>query len=219
MHGCGGLDAVATKWATMWTRALAAWGIGTLTLDSFTTRGVKATCGPPDAHWSRRRVDDAYSALEFLAARRDLKADKVYMMGRSNGGRAVLNALQVDYRTIRTRFFAGGISLYPSCVFRKNDSFYAPLLLLIASLDDANLPANTVEACIAAHTRQPDHGRPGKSCGHTRCLSWFLKVGGGRLSGCSTTGGWAGQCRCGAHGDAKRPKLREFLARHGAGGS
>jgi len=81
MHGCGGLDAVATKWATMWTRALAAWGIGTLTLDSFTTRGVKATCGPPDAHWSRRRVDDAYSALEFLAARRDVKADKVYMMG------------------------------------------------------------------------------------------------------------------------------------------
>ncbi len=138
MHGCGGFDAIARRWTRIWAEYLQTYNVGSLILDSFTTRGVKSTCGSPDAHWSRRRVDDAYSALDFLVARANVNANQVYIMGRSNGGRAVLNALQIEYRAMRKNLFAGGISLYPHCAARKDDSFYAPLLILIAELDDAN---------------------------------------------------------------------------------
>jgi len=155
MHGCGGMDAIAHKWASQWTAYLTALNIGTLVLDSFTTRGVRLTCGSPDAYWSRRRVDDAYSALDLLVARSEIKSNHIYVMGRSNGGRAVLNILQSDYRSMRTNMFAGGVSLYGHCEARREANFYSPLLLLTAEQDDAN-PAVFCRQ-LADHKRAADH--------------------------------------------------------------
>ncbi len=207
MHGCGGLDVTARKWADIWTKHLAKSRIGTLVLDSFSTRGVKSTCGAPDAHWSRRRVDDAYSALDWLTARPDVRTDQVFVMGRSNGGRAVLNALQSIYSTMRKNRFAGGLSLYPHCLARKDDYFYAPILLLAAELDDANpsalcrelgdkkRPANHPELTVKIYP-QVRHGFDDGSP-HRTFNGW-------RLGGDPT-----------AAADA-RLQASEFLARRGA---
>jgi dienelactone hydrolase len=129
--------------------------VGALVLDSFMTRGVKLVCGAPDAHWSRRRVDDAYSGLDFLSKLPTVRKDQIHVLGRSNGGRTVLNIVQELYRPMRTDLFAGAISLYPNCIARKNDNFYAPMLVFIAELDDANPPQHCRD--LQAKQRPPHH--------------------------------------------------------------
>jgi dienelactone hydrolase len=155
MHGCGGMDAIARQWATSWSRFLNSMKFGALILDSFTTRNVKASCGEGDAPWSRRRVDDAYSALDFLSNLPTVRRNEIYVMGRSNGGRTALNAVHDLYRPMRINLFAGAISLYPSCIARKNDNFYAKLLIFVAGLDDANPPQHCRD--LRAKPRPSDH--------------------------------------------------------------
>jgi dienelactone hydrolase len=207
MHGCGGLDATARKWADIWTAHLAKGQIGTLTVDSFSTRGVKSTCGSPDAHWARRRVDDAYSALDWLVTRPDVRPDQIFVMGRSNGGRAVLNALQSIYRSMRKTLFAGGISLYPYCADRKGDHFYAPLLLLAAELDDANPSVLCRE--LGDTKRPPNHPE--------LLVKIYPKVLHGFDDGspARTFNGWRLGGDAAAAADA-RLQVSEFLARRGA---
>src|SRR5262245_53110981 len=123
MHGCGGMDATARNWAGIWSRFFNSLNIGTLTLDSFTTRAVKMTCGSPDAHWSRRRADDAYSGLDFLSKLTAVRKDQIYVLGRSNGGRTALNIVQDLYRSMRTDFFAGVISLIPTALLARTTIF------------------------------------------------------------------------------------------------
>ena len=155
MHGCGGMDKVATQWAETYTDFLNDAGVGTVVLDSFATRNVKSNCGPPDGHWARRRVEDAYSTLEYVASTGYADISRVYVAGRSNGGRAVVKIMEKSMARHHKHKFAAGFALVPNCATKKNDDFYAPMIAFIAGDDDANPASHCIE--MGQKKRAADH--------------------------------------------------------------
>jgi dienelactone hydrolase len=157
MHGCGGMDSVATRWVETYSEFLGQEGVGAIALDSFTTRKVKDVCGKPtEGNWARRRSQDAYSALEFLATTGYADMSRVYLVGRSNGGSAVLMAIEKIMSVHHPYKFAAGFSLVPACRAKVTAEFYAPLAVFIAGDDDANDPA----FCIKMGETKRKDGHP-----------------------------------------------------------
>jgi hypothetical protein len=69
LHGCSGMNPTLKKWAHEYGGKFVGAGYGVLILDSFGPRGVvgNGICDDPSQlQWARRRVDDAYSALDWL---------------------------------------------------------------------------------------------------------------------------------------------------------
>jgi dienelactone hydrolase len=99
MHGCSGLINPRTgRFFALyqpWVRALNADGYVALVVDSAGSRGLGQTCSPPQAAGAmwRARPSDAYAALAYLAAQPSVRADRVALMGWSQGGGATLIAL------------------------------------------------------------------------------------------------------------------------------
>jgi dienelactone hydrolase len=152
LHGCAGLDKNTRKWADEYVKFLNDRGVGALVLDSFGPRLVAESCGAKgDAHWARRRSEDAYSALDWLVANGHAKTEAVYLIGRSNGGRATLMAMESIVGRDHANHFAAGIAMVPSCEGKAEAKFYAPLIILAAAHDDAN-PSFKCEA-MAKHER------------------------------------------------------------------
>ena len=146
LHGCGGMGNTPTEdWIRSWAGYFHARGQSAIAVDSFTSRGVKATCGSPDAHWSYRRRDDAYSALAYLSTLGRTDMTRVTVMGRSNGGRTVLRIMEDKMKSVRPALFARGIAMYPNCRDDEKTRFYRPLHDFIGAQDDAN-PAVYCEA-------------------------------------------------------------------------
>ena len=88
MHGCGGLKVDDVKhWADFFLER----GVGVAMVDSFSTRNVSETCGE-GAQWVRRRADDADSTIAWLRSQPFVRADRIALMGQSQGGSAVLVA-------------------------------------------------------------------------------------------------------------------------------
>jgi dienelactone hydrolase len=94
MHGCAGMDSVEARWVETYSEFVGREGVCAIALDSFTTRKVKDVCGPTEGNWARRRSQDAYSALEFLATTGYADMSRVYLVGRSNGGTTVPMAIE-----------------------------------------------------------------------------------------------------------------------------
>jgi dipeptidyl aminopeptidase/acylaminoacyl peptidase len=116
MHGCGGMDSVATRWVETYSQFLGHEGVGSIVLDSFTSRKVGDVCGKTtEGDWARRRSEDAYSALEFLATTGYADMSRVYLIGRSNGGSAVLMAVETIMSVHHPYKFVAGFSLVPAC--------------------------------------------------------------------------------------------------------
>ncbi|MEW6450053.1 MAG: prolyl oligopeptidase family serine peptidase [Pseudomonadota bacterium] len=155
MHGCAGMDSNTKKWASEYADFFQRQGLGVLVLDSFTTRGVKESCGKPDGHWGRRRSEDAYSALDYLVARKDADRARVFLLGRSNGGLATVMALEDVMAKHHANKFAMGFALVPACRGKITANFYAPLFIFSAGQDDANPAEKCVE--LAKHERQAGH--------------------------------------------------------------
>jgi len=121
MHGCSGL--LDSKGRILglyraWARALVVQGYVTLTVDSARSRGFGQTCSPtPDriTMW-RDRPKDAYAALQYLQGQPFVKADRIGLMGWSQGGGVVL--LTVSDKSIGrpadlAADFKAAVSFYP----------------------------------------------------------------------------------------------------------
>ena len=95
MHGCSGLLDGKGRIIGLyraWMRALVVQGYIVLAVDSATSRGFGQTCSAsPDriTMW-RDRPKDAYAALQYLQAQPFVQADRVGLMGWSQGGGVVL---------------------------------------------------------------------------------------------------------------------------------
>jgi len=145
MHGCSGLNDQLNRWADETSATLLSKGIGALVLDSFKTRGVavnkSAASGicqdPSQLNWARRRADDAYAALDHLIETRTALPGRVFLLGRSNGATTTLIALNKAVGEAHKNRFAGGFALQPSCRYHSPDTFYSPVHLYLAELDDA----------------------------------------------------------------------------------
>jgi dienelactone hydrolase len=149
LHGCGGLGAEAmwTRWVQPWADLFLEQGVGVAVVDSFANRGVDQVCTRDVGAWAVRRADDAYSARGWLAQQSYVDAQRIAVMGMSNGGRTVLAALRAPIK--HSAPFLAGVALYPGCQSDLASRFYAPLLVLTGKADTA-APAHFCERMKAA---------------------------------------------------------------------
>jgi dienelactone hydrolase len=153
LHGCGGLYGrrgdLNERHRAM-ADLLGQRGFHVLFVDSFTPRGFKELCTTRIAERSLRAADrrfDVQAAIDWLAARPEVDARRIVLLGWSHGGAAVLASLD---RGIKLR---AAVAFYPGCsAYAKRNAPYqpsAPLLILIGALDDWTPAA----ACIAFKER------------------------------------------------------------------
>lgn len=160
LHGCSGMwgrDGEPTRHYEAWARHFQKRGFVALLLDSFGPRGEKEICtqGIRKIHPARERAADAHAALAWLAARPDVRKDGIHLLGWSNGGIAVLQALASPRKAEAEPglAFRSAVAFYPNCLGLV-DTFASriPLLVLAGAADDWT-PARTCEA-MAASARQ-----------------------------------------------------------------
>src|SRR3954454_15814629 len=121
MHGCSGLrnrEGRIIPLYRAWMRALFAAGFDVLTVDSAASRGFGQTCtaGPQRITMLRDRPKDAYAALTFLQAQPQVAADRIALMGWSQGGAIVL--LSINDKSIGrpaelSHDFKTAVAFYP----------------------------------------------------------------------------------------------------------
>jgi len=166
LHGCSGpydargvLDTRMRDYATLLNRA----GLHALVVDSLTPRGEKQICTQKvrsrlitQAH---RRID-ALSALEWLAARPDVDAARLGLLGWSNGGSTVLAATnethpEVAQANVKPSF---AVAFYPGCEteLRRGYETQTRLLLLVAEADDWTPAAPCRRLAAEAQGRSPE---------------------------------------------------------------
>jgi dienelactone hydrolase len=126
LHDCFGLHITHKKWA----ERLVEWGYVALLVDSFGPRGLK-NCFEFRGFG---RGHDAYGALTYLESLDFVDANRVGMLGWSNGGSTALTAVSSDLQEVFNikRKFKVAIAYYPSCPYAD---FYAPVLVLFGDDD------------------------------------------------------------------------------------
>lgn len=138
MHGGAGLagwNGVTNEWARVLNEA----GISTFNLDGFTGR-QKFTPAEQGALPAIIRMHDAYAALSVLSKHPLVDADKIVVMGFSQGSVAALYAnlarFQKQYGPAAK--FAAHISVYGICAtkYREDEDVQAPLLMVHGAADD-----------------------------------------------------------------------------------
>lgn len=150
LHGCGGpydsqgrLSVRLREYAAL----MNARGWHALVLDSFGPRGATELCTQPAAQRSIKQAQrrrDALAALAWLAARPDVDAARLVLLGWSNGGSTVLaasNLRQDEVRAAAVRPRAA-VAFYPGCAEEQRRGYRgsAPLLMLLGAVDDWTPP-------------------------------------------------------------------------------
>ncbi len=157
MHGCGGLHSTRKghedelgERMRLRARLYLAEGFAVLFPDSFGPRGMREVCtiriGERTITSARRRLD-ALGALDYLAARKDIAANRIALVGWSHGGSATLYAINVKdpevaaFRaTPGAPFFRAAVAFYPGCraPLKASDHWKpgVPTRIHIGELDD-----------------------------------------------------------------------------------
>lgn len=167
LHGCGGLQRDGRMFALyrVWARTFATRGYVTLVVDSAGSRGFGETCtGRPERPvMFAERPKDAYAALQYLQAQPFVRADRVGVIGWSQGGATILLAIRKDSDApphgLKSNFRAA-VALYPGMCDQRlqsrqigqaaaeNWTTAIPLLVLQGEADNWT-PAARCEAFIA----------------------------------------------------------------------
>jgi dienelactone hydrolase len=156
MHGCSGLlndkGRIFVNYRA-WMRALFAKGYDVLTVDSASSRGFGQTCtdGPDRITMYRDRPGDAYAALAYLQAQPAVAADRIALMGWSQGGGIAL--LSINDRSIGRppglkRDFKAAVAFYPGACSER-----LQLLVLFGAADTWTLLEPCEEFITAAKAR------------------------------------------------------------------
>jgi dienelactone hydrolase len=134
-----GFDGVSEAREGFWARELAALGMVTLIVESFSARGVGTSLANQSSVSTAQGVRDAYAALGYLAAQAYVNAGRIGIMGMSRGGSVALRAVDLRKQGGGPGF-AAAVALYPGCVAQyRNPQPSAPIQVLIGSLDDYTL--------------------------------------------------------------------------------
>lgn len=167
MHGCsGGFGADGRPGANFraWARLLVDRGYAVLIVDSFRPRGEAEVCtrASRPIMAGRERPYDAFGAHAWLAARPEIDADRIALIGWSHGAHATLRAIDANtpHRPIARRQGYSGdfrlaIAFYPGCgvISRERWTPVAPTLLLLAENDDWTPAAPCAALSEAAQAR------------------------------------------------------------------
>jgi dienelactone hydrolase len=167
LHGCGGLYARRGDLSGRhrdWAERLVRSGHVVLFPDSFGARGLDEVCTRRDrpVRPGRERSADAYGALAYLQSLSFVRADRVALLGWSNGGATVLATIGGDAPARRAGAgdFRVAIAFYPGCNAALRDAAWlplaAPLHILIGGADDWTPAA----ACRALADRAAAAGAP-----------------------------------------------------------
>jgi dienelactone hydrolase len=138
MHGGAGLagwNGVTNEWARVLNEA----GVSTFNLDGFTGR-QKFTPAEQAALPAIIRMHDAYAALSVLSKHPLVDADKIVVMGFSQGSVAAMyaNLTRFQKQYGPSAKFAAHISVYGICSikYREDEDLQSPLLMLHGAADD-----------------------------------------------------------------------------------
>ena len=168
MRGCSGLLNAKGQILPIyraWMRALVVQGYIALAVDSASPRGFGQTCsaGPDRITMHRDRPKDAYAALQYLQRQPFVQADRIGLMGWSQGGGVVLltiNDKSIGRPPALPHDFKAAVSFYPgACSERLQSKPFTevepqswttrvPLLLLFGEADSWT-PFAPCEAFIA----------------------------------------------------------------------
>jgi len=137
LHGAMGIG----DWDDLWAARLRDWGYAVLNVDSLSPRGLyrhNLGLGKTDTGLQRRylgafpRALDALGAADYLAAQPFVAGNALAVMGASEGGAAVMQALAKENPRNRGQFKAG-VALYAPCDMLAGAT--APLLVLEGAED------------------------------------------------------------------------------------
>jgi dienelactone hydrolase len=144
LHGTDGPGSGAV-WA--WDRFLRSIGIATLSLDSYTGRGLTQASTDQSLFGQFTQIYDAYRAADVLADHPRIDASRVALMGFSRGGNAALYSamkrFQKSFGPSNARIVAH-IPFYPACNFQLVDELEiadAPIREFHGTDDDWTLAA------------------------------------------------------------------------------
>jgi dienelactone hydrolase len=163
LHGCSGLGSGKGpfKLYRAWRDFLIAKGYVALMVDSAASRGLGQTCTNVDEgrRMMGERAADAYAALAFLAARADVSADRIALIGWSQGGGVVLSSIAAGSRARPNpppaHDFAAAVAFYPGACSDRLQS--APFV-------DAPPDSWTTAIPLLVLQGASDNWTPAKSC-------------------------------------------------------
>jgi len=163
LHGCGGMYTTRGTLVARnldWAQRFAGWGFVALLPDSFGPRGHGPLCELKDrpTHPWVERTADAYAALDYLAARNDVDAKNIFVMGWSHGGSTVNGVVRADAPGLRADGprFRAAIAYYPGCerpLRAKNYRPVVPMLIQHGEADDWVAAAPCVKLAEAMQRR------------------------------------------------------------------
>jgi dienelactone hydrolase len=147
LHGCGGdAEGLDRNWGTrLWS-----WGYVTLTVDSFTPRGITNSChtGAPAG-----RVLDPYTALGYLSGLAAVDSSRIALMGFSEGGIIALTDIEPQAaKPAGSLRFRAAIAVYPTCAGSGVTTM--PTLIINGQLDDWS----SADACRKMVAQESDIG-------------------------------------------------------------
>lgn len=144
LHGCGGMLTPSGRLQnrdTDWAKRFQAAGYAVLLVDSFGSRGLGSQCTTPDRDINpARRARDVQAALDWLATQPWAAADRVALIGWSNGGSTLLHAVRAAYAPTSTAVkLRAAFAIYPGCrpfVEREGPRPNVPLEMHMGDVDD-----------------------------------------------------------------------------------
>ncbi len=154
VHDCRGVRDYQRQRA----RQLAADGYLVMILDAFTSRGIEHTCQGLAEEENFRirggRVQDVFAAWDYLAARDDVLAFRIGLLGWDY--HVVLGAVARDGigKLFDARFMAA-VAIHPGCNATSGTDFVAPVLVVIGE-DDDYTPADECRVMERHATRSPE---------------------------------------------------------------
>lgn len=162
LHGCGGAydkNGALSRRMIDYARLINQAGMHALVVDSFTARGQTQICtqkvGKRLITQANRRLD-ALSSLEWLAARNDVDASRLGLLGWSNGGSTVLAATNERHEDVASAAAkpAFAIAFYPGCEtdLQRGYETTTRLLIMVGESDDWT-PAEPCRKLAAAASR------------------------------------------------------------------
>ena len=192
-----GSEGVSSLYFDVWAKALNGAGYAVFVVDSFKPRGEdRVTGATKQLTWNTMaNTTDALYALKLLATHPQIDRSKIFHMGWSRGGQALLDAAWPTYQQhvlpVDVKW-AGGVAVYPGCNMRyrvdQHSKLPAPILMLLGEKDDMTLPKPCMELAdeyAAAGLPVSYKVYPGATHVFDRLNMSWRKANEGNFNGCS----------------------------------
>lgn len=147
LHGCSGAYTARGDMRPIYFNYvdhLVSAGYAVLLVDSFRPRGYNEVCLLPGTPVTvfRHRPNDAFGAAKFLAARADIDAKRIALLGWSHGAISALGASTSPFAAAAKQYFRAVAVYYPACdALAARNYFPAVPTLVIVGLADNWTPA------------------------------------------------------------------------------